>query len=197
MLKRYDAPPDAPPPRAMVRRDLWNERRVPLDLARLCLALAAPSRPPIGSGMPVVLVPGWRFGEASVEPLRRYLARRGFRAQHWGNGVNRGKVERDTRRLLDTTRAVAAGAGQPVNLVGWSLGGVVAREVARIAPDAVRAVFTYGTPVIGGPKYTLAARIHTDNDVSGPGPGDYISHSVQNNAPAFSLGAKLKVTHLM
>jgi len=47
------------------------------------------------------------------------------------------------------------------------------------------------------PKYTLAARIHTDNDVSGPGPGDYISHSVQNNAPAFSLGAKLKVTHLM
>ena len=157
MLKRYDAPPDAPPPRAMVRRDLWNERRVPLDLARLCLALAAPSRPPIGNGLPVVLVPGWRFGEASVEPLRRYLARRGFRAQHWGNGVNRGKVERDTRRLLDTTRAVAAGAGQPVNLVGWSLGGVVAREVARIAPEAVRAVFTYGTPVIGGPKYTLAA----------------------------------------
>ena len=56
MLKRYDAPPNAPSPRAMVRRDLWNERRVPFDLARLCLALAAPSPPPIGNGRPVVLV---------------------------------------------------------------------------------------------------------------------------------------------
>ena len=54
------------------------------------------------------------------------------------------------------------------------------------------------TTLQSSPKYTLAGRIHnSDNDSYGPGPGDYISHSVANNAPAFSLGAKLKVSHLM
>jgi surfactin synthase thioesterase subunit len=46
---------------------------------------------------------------------------------------------------------------EPAMLVGWSLGGVIARELARFAPDLVRGVVTYGTPVIGGPTYTLAA----------------------------------------
>lgn len=157
MLKRYDTPPDAPAPRAMTQRDLWNERRVPIDLARLALSFAGPRARDVGQGTPVIVVPGWRCGEATVEPMRRYLARRGYRAQHWGNGVNRGKVERDTHRLLDTVRALSAGRGRPVSLVGWSLGGVVVREVARFAPESVHRVFTYGTPVIGGPKYTLAA----------------------------------------
>ena len=51
---------------------------------------------------------------------------------------------------------LAAGSG-PVSLVGWSLGGVIAREVARREPDAVRRVITYGTPVVGGPSFTAVA----------------------------------------
>ena len=48
--------------------------------------------------------------------------------------------------------------GSPVSLVGWSLGGVIAREVARQHPEAVRRVITYGTPVVGGPMFTAVAR---------------------------------------
>ncbi|MCW2836845.1 MAG: hypothetical protein JWQ15_959 [Marmoricola sp.] len=51
-------------------------------------------------------------------------------------------------------------SGSPVSLVGWSLGGVIAREVARRRPEAVRRVVTYGTPVVGGPRSTAVARAY-------------------------------------
>jgi len=55
--------------------------------------------------------------------------------------------------------AAAAALGAPVALVGWSLGGYVAREIARDHPDSVRRVVTLGSPVIGGPRYTTVARL--------------------------------------
>jgi pimeloyl-ACP methyl ester carboxylesterase len=92
-----------------------------------------------------------------MEPLRRWLARRGFAARHWGFGVNGGQPEVDADRLARVVDARAAAIGRPIGLVGWSLGGVIAREVAREVPHAVSSVVTYGTPVIGGPTYTIAA----------------------------------------
>ena len=56
---------------------------------------------------------------------------------------------------------LVADTGRPASLVGWSLGGVIAREVARRHPDAVRRVITYGTPVTGGPRHTTVARALT------------------------------------
>jgi len=55
-------------------------------------------------------------------------------------------------------------AGAPVSLLGWSLGGVIAREVARREPDAVRRVITYGTPVVGGAPFTAVARANSFGD---------------------------------
>ena len=101
----------------------------------------------------VVLIPGWMAGEWSMAPLRSWLRLRGHDARHWGLGTNRGRPEKDAFRMLE----VLHGLPEPAVLVGWSLGGVIARELARFAPDLVRGVVTYGTPVIGGPTYTLAA----------------------------------------
>ena len=63
-----------------------------------------------------------------------------------------------------------SGPGPSVSLVGWSLGGVIAREVARREPDAVRRVITYGTPVVGGPRFTAVARAYAP-DASGAADG--------------------------
>ena len=63
-------------------------------------------------------------------------------------------------RILETLEATAHQASGPVRLVGWSLGGYLAREAARERPDLVHQVITLGSPVVGGPKYTLAAEAY-------------------------------------
>lgn len=103
-----------------------------------------------------LLVPGFGAGELTLEPLRRYLLSRGRHTQHWGLGINSGDPERDSQRLIARIEKIAD-QYQTISLVGWSLGGVIAREVARTRPDLIKQVFTLGTPVIGGPTYTLAA----------------------------------------
>lgn len=92
-----------------------------------------------------------------MAPLRSWLAWLGHDARHWGLGTNHGDASGDVERLTPTVAALAGQAGQPVSLVGWSLGGVIARELARARPDLVARVITYGTPVIGGPVHTIAA----------------------------------------
>ncbi len=92
-----------------------------------------------------------------MAPLRSWLAWLGHDARHWGLGTNRGDPQGDVERLTPTVAALAEEAERPVSLVGWSLGGVIARELARTHPDLVARVITYGTPVIGGPVHTIAA----------------------------------------
>jgi len=81
--------------------------------------------------------------------LRSALAGAGWRVHGWGMGWNRG-ARADTIELL-RQRLDAMGGGQPVLVVGWSLGGLYARELARAAPDKVRAVVTLGSPFSGDP----------------------------------------------
>lgn len=112
---------------------------------------------PRGDGRQVMLVPGFMTDDWSTWPLRRYLKTLGYSTLPWSLGRNKGQPEVDAERLvehLDTVRR----DDQAITLIGWSLGGVIAREVARLVPDAVREVITMGTPVEGGPKYTFAAQ---------------------------------------
>lgn len=112
-------------------------------------------RAPRGDGRPVVLAPGYGAGDASMYPLYRYLERLGYDVHHWGLGRNRGKVAAYVEQLTARVRELQAQRdGARVTLIGWSLGGVVMREIARETPDLVRQVITMGTPVVGGPKYT-------------------------------------------
>lgn len=119
------------------------------------LLVAAPwlARQPRGSGRDVIVIPGFATDDRVMAPLRWYLARLGHRAHPWTLGVNRGNPEADGERLA--ARLARYYARGPVDIVGWSLGGVVARLVARLRPERVRRVVTLGTPVEGGPKYTV------------------------------------------
>ncbi len=128
-----------------------------LEAARLVAARRRLSSMPRGDGRVVIDIPGWRAPEVSGLPVRRYLSWLGYDARGWGLGTNTGDPERDARLLAETVVELAAESGRAVSLVGWSLGGVIAREVARRRPDLVHRVVTYGTPVVGGPSFTAVA----------------------------------------
>jgi pimeloyl-ACP methyl ester carboxylesterase len=103
-------------------------------------------------------IPGWKAPELSGAPLRAYLRALGYDARGWGFGTNTGDPRRDVDRLTRRVLELVDHEGSSVSLVGWSLGGVIAREVARREPEAVRRVITYGTPVVGGARFTAVAR---------------------------------------
>jgi pimeloyl-ACP methyl ester carboxylesterase len=105
----------------------------------------------------VLVLPGYGAGDVSTLLLRNYLRFLGYDARGWALGRNTGNVRGLLPRILDALDATAREAGAPVRMVGWSLGGYLAREAARERPDLVQQVITLGSPVIGGPKYTLAA----------------------------------------
>lgn len=145
----------APPSRAA----LISELLLPVDLARFAISWPVLIGAPRGDGHTVILLPGFRASERTMDPLLGFLRHLGYDVRHWGLGRNDGKVVAYANSLVRDLDA-RGGDAAPVTLIGWSLGGVVAREVARVAPARVRAVITMGTPVIGGPKYTSAARVY-------------------------------------
>jgi hypothetical protein len=148
------AQPTGPP-------SLWTtvgELGSALDGVRLLGALPRLSAAARGDGHLVVDIPGWRAPELSGAPMRRYLRRLGYDARGWGFGTNTGDPRRDVELLAERLLSLVEKTGSPASLVGWSLGGVIAREVARRHPEAVRRVITYGTPVVGGAAYTSIAR---------------------------------------
>ncbi|MCW2737906.1 alpha/beta fold hydrolase [Nocardioides sp.] len=156
--------PSGPPP----MRTALGELGAALDAARLVGALPRLASAPRGDGHLVVDIPGWKAPELSGLPLRTYLRRQGYDARGWGFGTNTGNPRRDVERLAARVLELVEQKGSPASLVGWSLGGVIAREVARLHPEAVRRVITYGTPV-GGPSYTTIARAYD----RGPGAGGH------------------------
>jgi pimeloyl-ACP methyl ester carboxylesterase len=94
-----------------------------------------------------MVIPGFLAHDRHTTQLRRALAEAGFRVHPWRQGWNMG-ARTDTLEKLK--RAVdLCGHDEPILLVGWSLGGLYAREVARAEPDRVRAVVTLGSPVSG------------------------------------------------
>jgi len=158
--------PSGPPSTRMTLGELGSA----LGGIRLAGAVPRLSAAPRGDGHLVVDIPGWKAPELSGAPLRRYLKRLGYDARGWGFGTNTGDPRRDVERLSERVLELVEEKGAPASLVGWSLGGVIAREVARRHPDAVRRVITYGTPLAGGAAYTSIARAygrgaHTNGDV--------------------------------
>ena len=172
----------SPPPRHFLLR----ETRLFADMARMTLPLAGALINPTREKDPslVIVVPGFGAGDASTAPLRTWLNRRGFDAEGWSLGRNlaglelRGEfsdlvaewnVEPDEEhngevsvpllvdKVIARVKKRAEETGRRISLVGWSLGGYLAREAARDLPDTVERVITMGSPIIGGPKYTAAA----------------------------------------
>jgi hypothetical protein len=109
---------------------------------------------PKGDGHPVLVLPGFMAGDFSTSVLRRFLTKQGYAAYGWGQGRNLGPKE----GVFDTLRAqldrLHKEHGRKVTVIGWSLGGIFAREIAREMPDKVRQVITLGSPIYGEPRTT-------------------------------------------
>lgn len=114
---------------------------------------------PRGDGHPVVVIPGLAAGDASTKPLRAFLNDRGYRAHGWEQGKNHGPRPGVEQRLDEHVDALQQRYGLSVSLIGWSLGGVLAREAARRKPDVVRSVITLGSPFAGVPRASNAWRL--------------------------------------
>lgn len=109
-----------------------------------------------GDGHPVMVLPGLAASDASTFPLRTFLRDRGYAAYGWELGRNRGLKPGLNEFKLDRLRELRHRHGCKVSLIGWSLGGVFARELAKRAPEDVRQVITLGSPIKGGPRATHA-----------------------------------------
>ena len=126
-------------------RALWELSTLPLAMPWLL------ARVPRGDGHPVLVLPGLLAGDATTGPLRRFLAGRGYGSRGWGRGLNFGPREGVLDAMRERLARMHAHGGRKVSLVGWSLGGIYARELARGAPDQVRQVITLGSPIYGDP----------------------------------------------
>ena len=104
---------------------------------------------PTGDRHPVIVYPGLGADDLSTLALRRFLSHRGYDAHGWGPGRNYGRLSTE-RRLMKHFRQIATSANRGVSLIGWSLGGVYARQLAKRFPGQVRSVITLGSPYNGG-----------------------------------------------
>jgi pimeloyl-ACP methyl ester carboxylesterase len=129
------------------------------EVVRLAFHGPRLARQPRGDGRTVLVLPGFGAGDASTLPIRGYLRSLRYDASGWGLGRNAGNVEALVRAMVATVEELVSTRGRKVPLVGWSLGGVVAREVARERPDLVEQVITFGSPIVGGPKYTRVGKV--------------------------------------
>jgi pimeloyl-ACP methyl ester carboxylesterase len=120
--------------------------RVMLEATRLGVSWPTLiSSAPKGEPHPVMVLPGFSAGDESTLPLRNFITRLRYKALPWLQGVNTGnpaKLESVMRRFFRMHQVY----GTKISLVGQSLGGVFAREIAREFPDAVRCVITLGSP---------------------------------------------------
>jgi pimeloyl-ACP methyl ester carboxylesterase len=117
-------------------------------------------RAPRGDGHPVLTLPGFLASDLSMTPMRRYLRELGYDAYAWKMGRNVGGVSRMRAALKDRLAGIHAATGRKVSIVGWSLGGVYARDLALQAPDMVRCVVTLGSPFAGDVRATNATRLY-------------------------------------
>jgi hypothetical protein len=115
---------------------------------------------PRGDGHPVLVMPGFLAGPFSTQLLRNVLRRLGYRVYDWGLGYNVGYRARMKETLPARLRHIRDRAdGRKVSIIGWSAGGIYARELARAFPDDVRSVITLGSPFRGNHRASTAWKV--------------------------------------
>ena len=114
---------------------------------------------PRGDDHPVLVLPGFLASSRSTRPLRQFVQDLGYRAHRWKLGYNMGYSYKLHYGMRDRVTELVERYGEKISLVGWSLGGVYARELAREMPDIVRQVITMGSPFRGSPEASNVARV--------------------------------------
>ena len=142
------------------------------------------SRLQAGDGHPVVFFPGLATDRRAIAPLRDCCERLGYAVYDWELGFNtgpQGHIDEWLGGLARHVESVSADHGRRASLVGWSLGGIYAREIAKLVPDAVRQVVTLGTPFAGSGHETNVG---------------WLYHTMNGQAPSVDaeLSARLRTT---
>ncbi len=122
---------------------------------------------PRGDGHPVLVLPGFLASGSSTFPLRHMLKRLGYKGHRWKLGRNLGPARVEPDAVMARVQELRERYDQKVSLVGWSLGGIYARELAWMAPDDVRMVITLGTPFHAHDASTAAWLYRTINAAHG------------------------------
>lgn len=157
--------------RAPSWRLLLGELRVVLAWLFYKLWSRPHALPDIGEGLPVITLPGFMASDLAMRQLRSSLRAAGFRAYGWGLGRNRGATVDLIAQIDARVDAVIAREGRVPALVGWSLGGLFAREYAKHHPHKVARVVTMGTPFSGSRRANHAWRLYqlvAGHDVDAP-----------------------------
>ena len=137
-----------------------TEGRAVFEMAAFYNLRRALKRLPKGDGHPVIVAPGFLGGDSSTIPLRRMLCDLGYDARGWGMGQNL-SISAKRRTEFGTVVEQAYQTGKrTVSLVGWSLGGLFARQAAKEQPEHVRNVVSLGSPLSGQVEQLFAHRIY-------------------------------------
>ena len=136
------------------------EGRAPLELGATLASWPLLKSAPTGDGHAVIVFPGLGAGDLTTVPLRNFLAAQGYETYGWDLGLNLGPREGVLKKSIERVQEIQQESGRKVSLIGWSLGGIYAREFAKALPDDVRIVITLGTPFAGDPKATNAWRLY-------------------------------------
>ncbi len=139
---------------------LLAEARVIFELNASLLLSPLLLRAPRGESQPVLTLPGFLASDLSMAPMRRYLRDLGHDPHAWRMGRNFGGVSRMRTALRDRLASIHGATGRKVSLVGWSLGGVYARDLALQAPELVRSVITLGSPFALDVRATNATALY-------------------------------------
>ncbi len=147
------------PPRPPNRIWTLTEGRAMFELGAFFMSRPLLSHLPKGDGHAVKVLPGFMASNSSTVPMRRLLTRLGYDAHGWDSGRNIRVDNALIARLEAQLKRLNDASGRKVSLVGWSLGGVLARELAKLHPERVRLVITLGSPISDDRNHTSAARL--------------------------------------
>lgn len=148
----------APPPSKAL---LFLEGRALSEFGAFWMMRPWLSLAPRGDGHPVLVLPGLLADDGSTRPLRDYLKSQGYRVHGWKQGHNRGLRGNVEAEMIARVDELYERHGQRrISLVGWSLGGLYARHIAKIRANKVRCMISLGSPFAGSPRSTNAWQVY-------------------------------------
>ncbi|MBX7149260.1 alpha/beta hydrolase [bacterium] len=133
---------------------LFDELRLPFHMAYLGFKWSALLKFRQGKSQLIYVIPGYLTSDRSTHILRHFLLAHGYDVHGWGLGTNNKSVVSLLPQITEKLKTLTNQKKKKVILIGWSLGGYLAREVARDNPQIIDRVITMGTPNRGGPKMT-------------------------------------------
>jgi pimeloyl-ACP methyl ester carboxylesterase len=145
-----------PPSKLLLLAEIRAVGEFALGLASLPTLAMAPK----GDGHTVLVLPGFLTSDHSTDFLRNYLRRMGLNAVGWEMGRNLGGLYRMREQLRKKVSELRRQSGKRVSVVGWSLGGVYARDLALNLPDVIRGIITLGSPFSGDLRANNVGRLY-------------------------------------